>query len=101
MRAQKRNPRTMNPEIPTLSARLRWVLFALFWTATALSFAANLHWSRGVPWREAIVQSLADWYTFALLSIPMLRLARRFQIERSRWASTALLHLFASVFFSG
>lgn len=76
-------------------------MFVLFWTAAAFSFAANLHWTRGVPWREAILPSLADWYSFALLSIPMLWLTRRFQIDRERWRSNALLHLFASLFFSG
>ncbi len=80
---------------------LRWAAVFLFWTATALSFAANLHFAHRVPWGEAIVPSLADWYSFALLSIPMLRLARRFQFERSGWKMTTLLHLFASVFFSG
>jgi two-component system, LytTR family, sensor kinase len=84
-----------------IAPQLRWALFVLFWTATALSFAANLHWSRRVPWGEAILASLADWYSFAILSIPMLRLARRFQFQRSRWGTTALLHFFASIFFSG
>lgn len=80
---------------------LRWGAIFIFWTATALSFAANLHFAQQVPWRDAILPSLADWYSFALLSIPMLQLARRFQFDRANWKTTALLHLFASVFFSG
>jgi len=87
--------------LAAFTPKTRGLLFVLFWTAAALSFAANFHWAHGVPWRDAILPSLADWYSFALLSIPMLSLARRFQFERSRWRSTALLHLFASVFFSG
>jgi two-component system LytT family sensor kinase len=82
-------------------AKFRWPLFILFWTAIALSFATNLHLAQQVPWREALLPSLADWYSFALLSIPMLRLARRFQFHRDTWLSTALLHFFASLFFSG
>jgi two-component system LytT family sensor kinase len=85
----------------TIENKIRWPVVILFWTALALSFATNLHLSQQVPWREAILPSLADWYSFALLSIPMLRLARRFQFHRDNWRSTALLHLFASVFFSG
>jgi two-component system, LytTR family, sensor kinase len=81
--------------------KFRWPVVVLFWTAMALSFATNLHLSQKVPWREAILSSLADWYSFALLSIPMLRLARRFQFHSDNWRTTALLHLFASVFFSG
>jgi two-component system LytT family sensor kinase len=87
--------------IAAVTPKTRWALFALFWTAAALSFAANFHWAHGVPWRDAIVPSLMDWYSFALLSIPMLMLARRFQFGRRNWGSTALLHLFASIFFSG
>jgi signal transduction histidine kinase len=81
--------------------KFRWPVFILFWTAIALSFAINLHLTQQVPWREAILPSLADWYSFALLSIPMLQLSRRFQFHRDHWPSTALLHLFASLFFSG
>jgi two-component system LytT family sensor kinase len=81
--------------------KFRWPVLIFFWTAIALSFATNLHFALQVPWREAIVNSLADWYCFALLSIPMFSLARRFQFHRANWVSTALLHLFASIFFSG
>jgi sensor histidine kinase YesM len=87
---------------PTIvETKVRWPLLVLFWTAIALSFATNLHLTQQVPWREAVINSLADWYCFALLSIPMLALARRFQFQRTNWLSTALLHLFASIFFSG
>jgi signal transduction histidine kinase len=87
---------------PTITTpKIRWPVLFLFWTAIALSFATNLHLAQHVPWREAILPSLADWYSFALLSLPMLGLARRFQFHRDNWPSTALLHLFASVFFSG
>lgn len=91
----------MTASLPALSPFQRWILFAGFWTLTALSFAANLHWSREVSWAQALASSLADWYLFAALSVPMLRLARRFQFSRTNWGSTALLHVFASLFFSG
>jgi signal transduction histidine kinase len=89
------------PIIVANRIKFGWPVFVLFWTAIALSFATNLHFTQKVPWRRAILPSLADWYSFALLSIPMLRLARRFQFHPANWPSTALLHLFASVFFSG
>jgi two-component system, LytTR family, sensor kinase len=81
--------------------KVRWPVLVLFWTAIALSFATNLHLAQQIPWREAIIASLADWYLYGLLSIPMLHLARRFQFHRDNWLSTALLHFFASIFFSG
>ncbi len=55
---------------------------------------------RSVSWGEAVTFSLADWYVFALLSIPAARLARRFPFERKTWGRLAVLHLIYSVLFS-
>ena len=85
----------MNAAQP-MSNRQRWTLFAAFWTLTAVSFAANLHWTKGTPWGQALLSSLADWWLFALISIPMLSLARLFPFERRGWGRTALLHLCAA-----
>jgi hypothetical protein len=81
--------------------RFRWPVFILFWTAIALSFAINSHFAQKFPWREAILGSLGDWYSRALLALPILWLARRFQFHQRDWLATGLLHLFASIFFAG
>jgi two-component system, LytTR family, sensor kinase len=81
--------------------RFRWPVFILFWTAIALSFAINSHFAQKYPWRESILGSLGDWYSRALLALPILWLARRFQFHQSNWLATGLLHLFASIFFAG
>lgn len=81
--------------------RFRWPVFILFWTAIALSFAINSHFAQKFPWREAILGSLGDWYSRALLALPILWLARRFQFHQRNWLATGLLHLFASIFFAG
>jgi two-component system, LytTR family, sensor kinase len=48
---------------------------------------------RTVSWRQAISYSLADWYVWMLLSVPILWLARRFPPERGPVARTAGVHL--------
>jgi len=86
----------------------RWwhpVAFLGFWTLVGLAFAGQLYLTQTklgtpVPWHFAVTRSLADWYVFALLALPALRLARRFPLgdAPARWL--VILHLVASVVFS-
>lgn len=84
---------------------IQWLLGFVFWTFIGLSFAFQFHISSAkagldVSWKQAISYALGDWYVFALLSIPVVRLARRFGFESgSRLKSTAV-HLCGSVAFS-
>ena len=66
---------------------VRWWLFVGFWTLLGLSFASQFYISSAklnqpVSWAYALSHSLLDWYTFGVLSLPVLWLARRFRIER-------------------
>ncbi len=83
----------------------RWTLFFAFWTLVGLSFAIQFYLATSaagwrIPWSQAVRSSLADWYVFALLSIPAFRLARRFPFARANWAGVGFLHLIASLLFS-
>jgi two-component system, LytTR family, sensor kinase len=83
----------------------RWTLFGAFWTLVGLSFAIHFYLNssktgRGVSWGEAVTFSLADWYVFALLSIPVVKLARHFPFERRTCGWVTLIHLIYSVLFS-
>ncbi len=76
-----------------------------FWTLIALSFAGQFYIEAskaGVPvtWNQAVGSSLADWYIFALLSLPLVRLAGRFRLEGEHWLNGVSAHLAASVVFS-
>ena len=84
---------------------LRWLLAFLLWTLIGCCFAGQLYLSRAkigqpVSWGFALGRALADWYVFALLSIPALWLARRFRIERGHWAASVMAHLAGSILFS-
>jgi signal transduction histidine kinase len=86
----------------------RWIkglLFIVFWTAIGLSFAFQLYVSSGkagiaVSGTQAVGYALGDWYVFALLSIPVIRLASRFSFELGKRALSWLVHVPASLAFS-
>jgi sensor histidine kinase YesM len=81
------------------------VLLLVFWTVIGLSFAAQTYLSasrlgRSISWWYTLSYSLFDWYVFAVLSVPVMWLARRFPIERSTWKRHVPLHLAASAAFA-
>lgn len=89
-------------------AQQRWLRFLLafaFWTLIGVAFAGQLYLSKAkvgdpVPWSFALGRSLADWYVFALLSLPAFWMARRFSLGDQRWALNLVTHLAASALFS-
>src|SRR5215510_11900903 len=84
---------------------IRWAFFLLLWTGIGVAFASQFYLGnskRGIPvsWGQALNSSLGDWYVFALLSIPAMRLAERFRFELNNWGRMVLTHGFLSVIFS-
>jgi sensor histidine kinase YesM len=81
---------------------LKWLLGFLTWTGIGLAFAAQFYVSstrsgQPVSWFSAIGWSLGDWYVWALLSIVVLRLARRFPLEGRQWAVCLAIHVCGSL----
>jgi two-component system, LytTR family, sensor kinase len=90
---------------PTLRHVLKFLGYAVFWTLVGLAFAGQFYLSsnllgRSITWREAITNSLGDWYVWALLSVPIARFARRFPPEAGAAWRTAGIHLGAAIGFS-
>ncbi len=86
-------------------ARWRWGLSLAVWTLVGLFFAAQFYFASAqfgnpVTWRRALTSALADWYLFALLSIPVLWLARRFPLEEEAFWRNLTVHLAASGLFA-
>ena len=84
---------------------IKWLLWFGFWTSIGLSFAFQFYISSAkagleVTWRQAVSYALGDWYVFAVLSIPVVWLARRFDFESGNRARSLAVHLPASLVFS-
>lgn len=100
------NPsRAMPDPQPLRRALLRFTGIAAFWTLVALAFAGQFYLSstllgRAVTWGQAIGYSLGDWYVWAVLSIPVVWLARRFPPEGAQPWRTAAIHLGAALLCS-
>src|SRR5215475_8991628 len=90
----------------TLQSRWgKWLLGFAFWTVLGLSFASQFYISSAkngyeVSWSQAIGSSLVDWYVFAMLSIPVIFLARRFSFDAGHWGRSLFVHAAASLAFS-
>ena len=96
-----------NPTVTHLLTRqwLKWPLGLAFWTLIGLSFAFQFYISSAkagldVSWKQAVSYALGDWYVFALLSIPVIWLAGRFQFGSGERAKSLSVHLPCSVIFS-
>ena len=80
------------PTIP-----LRWILaaataFGIFSTAEAVAYHLFVAKSPSIPW--ALVSSLnfSYWYVWAILTPPILWLARRHPFDRQHWGRVVLVH---------
>ena len=72
----------------TLRARRNLLIFGL-WTGIALAYASHLYFYHALrdgasSWQEALLESFADWYTWAFLSVPVLAIARRIPLHSIR-----------------
>ena len=84
---------------------VRVVVFLGFWTLIGLSFAGQFYISSAkaglaVSIGQAVSWALADWYVFAVLSLPVVRLARGFGFEPGKRRRSLLVHGLACVTFS-
>ncbi|HXP60576.1 MAG TPA: histidine kinase [Dongiaceae bacterium] len=84
---------------------VKWLIGFVFWTLIGLSFACQFHISSAiagldVSWRQAIGYALGDWYVFALLSVPVVQLARAFHFEAGTRGRSLAVHLLGSALFS-
>jgi len=90
---------------PSQKRWLKWPLGFAFWTAIGLSFAFQFYVSSAkagldVSWKQAVGYALGDWYVFALLSIPVVWLAGRFQFESGKRLLSLAVHIPSSLAFS-
>lgn len=88
----------MAQSFPVSRVFLRGIGVLLFWSLVGLAFASQVYLSstllgRSISWSQAISYALADWYVWAVVSAPILWLARRYPPERGSVSHTAAIHL--------
>lgn len=81
---------------------LRALGFLALWTLVGLAFAGQFYLSssllgRTISWTQAISYSLGDWYVWALLSLAIVRLARRYPPEAGVSWRIGFIHLGAAL----
>jgi len=86
------------------AARRALIALAVFaaWTALALLFAVTnslTYLSTGNParWSLTIGMALAEWWVWAVLTLPVVALARRWPLERGRLWRSVPVHVLASI----
>jgi len=84
---------------------LKWILIGAGWTLFAVFFASELMVSRAYAGRPLFFgRALGVWLICAFLWLAatplVLRLARRFPLDRQRWISSVLVHLGAGALIS-
>ncbi len=71
-----------------------------FFFATRTFILYNAYPDNSITWTEALLPALTDWYLWALLSPPIIWLARMFPLERGRWLRWLPVLLVAGVAIS-
>lgn len=79
----------------------RWLAFLGLWTVLALftgsrRIIVSVSSGREINWIEEILSHLGAWYVWAILSLVIMRVARRFPFERGAWIRALAIHLPAS-----
>jgi len=88
------------------SRTTRWLLAFLFWTAVGLFFSTQIYLLINVveghafSFTKAMRSTLPDWYIWAFLAIPIMRLARRYPLEAKTWRESLWIHIPASAGFA-
>ena len=86
--------------------KTRYAVIFGIWTAIGLFFSTQIYLLVNViekhpfPYLKAIRSTVPDWYIWALLSIVIVRLSRRFRLESGSWRRALPVHLIAAVIFS-
>jgi two-component system, LytTR family, sensor kinase len=81
---------------------LRALGFIALWTLVGLAFAGQFYLSssllgRTVTWGQAISYALGDWYVWAVLSLPVIKFARRYPPEAGVSWRVGFIHLGAAL----
>src|SRR5688572_18370666 len=70
-----------------ITRHTEWLIVFVFWTIVGLFFSSQIYLMINVgegkpfPFSKALRSTLPDWYLWAFLTIPVLKLSRRYPLE--------------------
>lgn len=76
---------------------LLWGLILGLWALLVAAFAGQLYFTGNLPWSEALLASLRDWYPWLLLGPIVGWLATAFPLERQRLMSSIPVHVVSCI----
>jgi len=85
---------------------IRWTMVWAGWTLIGLFFSTQIYFilsiaqEKTITWWYAIRSTVPDWYVWAIFTIFILQLSRRFRVERVGWRTALLVHIPSSLAFS-
>jgi signal transduction histidine kinase len=88
--------------MPKKDQRTKWGLFLGVWTLVGLFFSAQQYifarlYEKPMTWKVVLLSNLPDWYIWAVFSLLIVWLYRRFPLDREHWIRSLCVHLPASV----
>jgi hypothetical protein len=77
-----------------------WALVWAGWTALALLFGVStsltyVSTGRAANWSVTLARTFSEWWLWALLTPVVVRLARRFPLNRTDWRRSLVVHVLA------
>lgn len=92
----------MTSETEIRKSWIKWGLFLAFWTLVGAFFSTQYYLTgfktgRPILWRQALAFSLGDWYVWAVLSLAVAWLARRFRLSLRHGGLHWWIHLLAGI----
>lgn len=84
---------------------MAWLLGFAFWTLVGLLFAFQFYIFSAksgleMTWRQALGYAMGDWYVYAVLSLPVVLLARFFRFETGNRLRSMMAHCIGCLIFS-
>jgi len=87
-----------------LRVKGKWLWFLAGWTVLGLIFAGQLYFAylssgQKIEPRDAIAIGLIEWYSWAVVSLPIIQISRLFPINSQSWRRTIPLHFASGLLF--
>lgn len=93
-------PSNEAPAVRAPRIRPRWIIAFVLWSIPPLFAAKMFHEHEAIPFLTAFAASAPTWYLWALATPVVLRLTRRFPVDRAPRTRSILVHVTTAILVS-